>query len=55
MKLSLKFITMMEYKYIHVYIYICITGGPYLSTKSAVTDNSVDVIELSNAGKQATI
>lgn len=57
MKLSLKFITLIVYKYIHVCIYICITGGPYLSIKSVVTDkvSSVDGIELNNAGKQATI
>lgn len=57
MKHSLKFITMIVYKYIHIYIYICITGGPYLFTKPAITDkvNSVDVIELSNVCKQATI
>lgn len=57
MKLSLKFITMIVYKYIHVCIYICITGGPYFSIKSVVTVkvSSVDIIELSNAGKQVTI
>lgn len=57
MKHSLKFITMIVYKYIHIYIYICITGGPYLSTKPAITNkvNSVNVIELSNASEQATI